>query len=90
MVHGDLCGPITPVTLSRSRYFLLLTNDSSCFMLLHTLRTKDQAVSAIKLFQQAAEAEMGHRLQAFRMDHGGEFTSIEFTEYCVEHGCVDS
>jgi hypothetical protein len=52
LVDGDLCGPITPATPSGSCYFLVLIDDCSRYMWLCTLRTKDQAVSAIKLFQQ--------------------------------------
>jgi hypothetical protein len=56
LVHEDLCGPITPMTPSGSRYFLLV-GDCSRYMWLCTLSTKDQAADAIKLFQQVAEAE---------------------------------
>jgi transposase InsO family protein len=86
LVHGDLCGPITPATPSGSRYFLLLVNDRSRFMWLRMLRSKDQAADTIKQFQQIAEAETGRKLRAFRSDRGGEFNSIEFAEHCTEHG----
>jgi transposase InsO family protein len=84
LVHGDLCGPITPPTPSGSCYFLLLVDDSSRYMWLRTVRSKDQAAVAIKQFQQVAEAETGTKLHTFRSDRGGEFTFVEFTEYCVE------
>ena len=32
LVHGDLCGPITPVTLGGRKYFILLVDDRSRFM----------------------------------------------------------
>jgi hypothetical protein len=51
LVHGDLCGPITPATTSGSHYFILLVDDNSRFMWLRTLRSKDQAADAIKLYQ---------------------------------------
>jgi hypothetical protein len=72
------------VTPSGSRYFLLLIDDYSRFMWLRTLHSKDQAGEAIKQFQQIAEAETGCRLRAFCTDRGGEFTSVDFIEYCVE------
>jgi hypothetical protein len=37
LVHGELCGPITPVTLSESHYFILLVDDCSRYMWLRTL-----------------------------------------------------
>jgi hypothetical protein len=86
LVHGDLCGQITPATPSGSRYFILLVDDSSRFMWLRTLRSKDQAADAIKLYQQIAEAEIGWKLKVFRSDRGGEFTSNEFAKHCIEHG----
>lgn len=33
LVHGDLCGPITSETPAGNRYFLLLVNDSSRYIL---------------------------------------------------------
>jgi hypothetical protein len=70
LVHGDLCGPITPPTPSGSCYFLLLVDDSSRYMWLRTVRSKDQAAVAIKQFQQVAEAETRTKLHAFRSDRG--------------------
>jgi len=32
LVHGDLCGPITPATHGGRRYFLLLVDDCSCYV----------------------------------------------------------
>lgn len=31
LVHGNLCGPITPTTLNGKKYFLLLVDDLRCF-----------------------------------------------------------
>ena len=37
---------------------------------------------------QEAKAESGKKLQVLRTDHGGEFTLMEFVEYCVDCGVV--
>jgi hypothetical protein len=50
LVHGDLCGPISPATPTGSRYFLLLIDDCSKYMWLRTLISKDQTAEAIKQF----------------------------------------
>jgi len=86
LVHGDLCGPITPETPSGSKYFLLLVDDCSRFMWLTVLPSKDRAAAAIKEFQARAEGESGLKLGALRTDRGGEFTSIEFAEHCAAEG----
>ncbi|CAO2168313.1 unnamed protein product [Urochloa humidicola] len=86
LVHGDLCGAITLETPSGGKYFLLLVDDKSRFMWLKVLARKDQAAAAIREFQARAEAESGLKLGALRTDRAGEFTSIEFTEYCAGEG----
>jgi len=40
LVHGDLCGPITPATHGGRRYFLLLVDYCSRFMWLYLLASK--------------------------------------------------
>jgi hypothetical protein len=86
LVHGDMCGPITPVTPSGNQYFLLLVDDMSRFMWLVLLPSKDQAAAAIKNFQMSVEVETGRKLKTLRTDRGGEFTSVEFGRYCAERG----
>jgi len=50
------------------------------------LKTKDEAFSRFKKIQVMAEAEKGCKLRAFRSDRGGEFNSLEFSQYCEEWG----
>jgi hypothetical protein len=83
LVHGDLCCPITPT--SGNKYFLLLVDDLSRYMWLRLLSSKDQASSVIKNFHAAVEVETGKKMKVMRTDHGGEFTSVEFSQYCAEH-----
>ncbi|WVZ90555.1 hypothetical protein U9M48_036847 [Paspalum notatum var. saurae] len=41
LVHGDLCGPVTPTTPSGNKLFFLLVDDLSRYMWLILLSTKD-------------------------------------------------
>ena len=59
LVHGDLCGPVTPATPSDKKYFFLLVDDLSRYMWLILLGTKDQAATVFTAFQARAEAEAG-------------------------------
>ena len=86
LVHGDLCGPITPTTNGGWWYFLLLVDDYSRYMWLQLLTSKDEAAAAIKKFKTRAEAESGKKLHVLRTNRGGEFTSVEFTAYYVDQG----
>jgi transposase InsO family protein len=80
LVHGDLCGSVTPATPEGRRYFLLLVDDLSRCMWVVVLDSKGEVADAIRRAQAAAEAECG------RTDNGGEFTVTEFASYCANEG----
>ena len=84
LVHGDLCGPITPATPGGCKYFILLVDDCSQYMWLQLLTSKTEAAEAVKKFKACAEAESGKKLHVLRTDRGGEFTSVEFAAYCTD------
>ncbi|WVZ94479.1 hypothetical protein U9M48_040366 [Paspalum notatum var. saurae] len=56
------------------------------FMWVVLLSAKDAAPDVIKCVQAAAERKTGRQLRALRIDHGGEFTAKNFTDYCAELG----
>jgi transposase InsO family protein len=76
LVHGDLCRPVTLATPGGRCYFLLLIDDLSRYMWVVVLGSKGEAT----------EAECGRKLRALRTDNGSEFTTAEFTSYCVDEG----
>jgi hypothetical protein len=76
LVHGDLCGPISPATPSGRRYFLLLVDDATRYMWVALLTTKDAVVDVVKHLQALAEKKSGRKLRALRTDN--EQYSISF------------
>jgi transposase InsO family protein len=86
LMHGDLCGPVTPATTGGRRYFLLLIDDLSRYMWVVVLGSKGEAVDAIKRAQATAEAKCGRKLRVLRTNNNGEFTAAEFTSYCADEG----
>ncbi|GJS30316.1 zinc finger, CCHC-type containing protein [Tanacetum coccineum] len=86
LVHGDLCGPITPPTPTGNRYFMLLVDDYSRVMWVYLLKTKDEALEVFKNFRKKVETETGEKVKVLRTDRGGEFLSNQFTTYCNETG----
>lgn len=86
LVHGDLCGPITPSTPGGRHFFLLLVDDATRFMWVLILAAKLDAGDAIKRIQAEAENQCGRRLRVLRTDNGEEFTATEFASYCADEG----
>jgi transposase InsO family protein len=80
--HVDLCGPINPATHEGKRYFTLIVDDCTRFMWQIMIRDKSEAFKAFKKVKVAVEMEKNYKLKALRTDHGGEFTSNEFKNYC--------
>jgi hypothetical protein len=86
LVHGDLCGPVTPATPGGRRYFLLLVDDLSRYMWVMVLDSKGEAANVINRVQVAAEVECDRKLRVLRTDNGGEFIAAEFASYCTDEG----
>ena len=85
LVHGDLCGPISPSTPGGCRYVFLLVDDWSRVMWTYLLKSKDEAFAAFKKFRTLVETK-DRKIKTFRTDRGGEFMSKEFIMYCEEAG----
>ena len=63
-------------------------DDCSRYMWLQLLTSKDKVAAAIKKFKTRAEAKSGKKLHVLRIDHGNEFTLVEFAVYYTNQGVV--
>ena len=50
------------------------------------LSKKDEAIDALINYTQDVTIPSGHRLQRRRSDRGGEYTGLEYREYCLQTG----
>ncbi|KAK1643703.1 hypothetical protein QYE76_061508 [Lolium multiflorum] len=72
LVHGDICGPISPATPSGNEYFMLVVDDLSQYMWIVLLKSKDQGLQAFKKIKEAGEIEARAKRKSLRIDRGGE------------------
>jgi transposase InsO family protein len=86
LLHGELCGPISPATFGGKKYFLLVVDDCTCYMWAVLIRSKDEALAALKKIKNSTETELRLKVMAIRTDRGGEFTSKVFSSFCDEVG----
>lgn len=70
LIHGDLCGPVSPPTPSGNRYFMLLVDDFSRVMWVFLLKTKSEAFQTFKNFRAQVENETGEKIKILRTDRG--------------------
>ena len=85
MVHSDICGPL-PTSLGGCRYFLLFVDDFSRMTWVYFLKQNSEAFEKFKTFRQLIENEVKENIGTLRTDNGGEFTSNEFKNYCMDNG----
>lgn len=86
LIHGDLCGPITPIKPAKKRYIFVLVDDYSRYMWSILLNEKGETFEKFKKFKAIVEQEKGATIGIFRTDRGGQFVTNEFQSYCEENG----
>ena len=86
LLHGDLCGPISPMTQAGNRYIFVVIDDHTRYMWSMLLKENSEAFSKFKKLRIIVEKEIGEKIQTFRTDRWGEFVSHEFDGYCEGAG----
>jgi hypothetical protein len=76
VVHGDICGPVSPITPSGNKYFMLVVDDYSQYMWIVLLKSKDQALQAFMKIKEAGEEDAEAKLKALRIVQGGEYQTV--------------
>ena len=68
LVHGDLCGPITPSTRPGNKYVFVLIDDHTRYMWTILLKEKSEVFEKFKKFKAMVEQESKQKVQTFRTD----------------------
>lgn len=86
LIHSDICGPITPATINGERYFQVILDDFSHFLVVKVLKSKNEAEENLKQYIKEVERQHGTKVKRIRLDNGGEFSSNNFKSYCRNNG----
>ena len=57
-------------------------------MLCAPIKIKNEALHYFKIYKAKVENQLERKIKRLRSDHGGEYFSSEFSEFCVEHGII--
>jgi transposase InsO family protein len=52
------------------------------------IKTKDETLDYFKIYKAETENQLERKIKHLRSDRGGEYFSILFDEFCVEHGII--
>ena len=86
LVHSDLCGKMNEKSLGGAQYFLSFIDDSTRYVWVYFLKSKDQVFEKFLEWKAMVEKSVGRKLKIFRTDNGGEYTSKEFERYLMTEG----
>jgi transposase InsO family protein len=86
LIHTNVCGPMTVASLNGYLYYVLFIDDHSRKTWIYFLKTKDGVHARFQEFKAQVENLTGRRIEVLRSDNGGEYTSRDFGDFCIEAG----
>jgi hypothetical protein len=85
-LHMDLFGPIAYISISESKYCLVIVDDYSRFTWVFFLQEKSQTQEIFKGFLRRDQNEFGLRIKKIRSDNGTEFKNSQIEGFLEEEG----
>ncbi|KAD4177986.1 hypothetical protein E3N88_26577 [Mikania micrantha] len=80
-VHSDVLGPVKQPSMQGLRYMVTFIDDFSRFVWVYFMKDKSEAFYKFKEFEIDAELLTGCKVKCLRSDNGGEYVSVEFSNY---------
>ena len=88
LVYSDICGPMNKKAHHGASYFLKLIDDYSRYDYVYFLSHRHEALDFFKRFMEEVENKHEKGLKTLRTDHGREYLSDQFKEFCEEKGIL--
>jgi transposase InsO family protein len=86
LLHMDLFGPVAYISISGSKYCLVIVDGYSRFTWVFFLQEKSQTQGTLKRFLRWAQNEFGLRIKKIRSDNGTEFKNSQIEGFLEEDG----
>jgi hypothetical protein len=84
--QAALFGPIAYISISGSKYCLIIVDDYYRFTWVFFLQEKSQTQETLKRFLRQAQNEFGLRIKKIRSDNGMEFKNSQIEGFIEEEG----
>ena len=84
LIHSDLCGPMSSVSLRGYEYYVTFIDDHSRKTWIYFLKSKksEEVLQRFQEFKAPMENQTRKKIRVLRSDNGGEYTSKEFDGFC--------
>jgi transposase InsO family protein len=84
MLHMDLFGSITYISIGGNKYGLVIIDDYSPFTRVFFLQDKGETQEVLKKFLNRAQNEFDAKVKRIRSDNGIEFKNTQVEDYLDE------
>jgi len=86
LIHMDLFGPVTYISIGGNKYGLVIVDDYSRFTWVFFVYDKSQVQEKVKIFVRRAQREFGLPIKKIRSDNGTEFKNTLVEEFLDDEG----
>jgi hypothetical protein len=87
-VHSDICGPISPETLSKKRYFVSFIDDKTRWATVRLLSSREQLFTTFNSYITEEEQQLGFTLKRLHSDNAREYKSQDFKALLDKKGAI--
>lgn len=86
LIHSDLCGPMQTATPQGNKYFLMLIDDYSRFIVVRLLKSKDEVSQAVQDYIAMALTRFNKKPAILRTDNGKEYITCDLENFLRKEG----
>jgi transposase InsO family protein len=86
LLHMYLFGPVAYLSISGSKYGLVIVDDYSRFTWVFILHDKYETQETLKRFLRRAQNEFDLKVKKIMSNNGSEFKNLQVEEYLEEEG----
>jgi transposase InsO family protein len=86
MLHMDLFGPITYISIGGNKYGLIIVDDYSYFIWIFFLHDKSETQEVLKKFLKRAQNEFDAKVKKKRSYNGSKFKNTQVEDYLDQQG----
>jgi hypothetical protein len=73
IIHMDICGPLTVMSVDGFDSFNMFTDDYSRYGYIYPIKEKSEALDKFKIFKAEEENQHNQKIKVVRSNHGGEY-----------------
>ena len=86
VIHSDVCGTFEVKPVGGNSYFVKFIDEFTRKLLIYLLAKKSDVFGVFKKFRLLVQNENGEMIRRLRTNGGGEYTSVEFNDFCLSNG----